>query len=167
VKCFRFLDNLIARVENIFIIILLTTMILLACLQIVLRNFFDTSIFWGDILLRHLVLWVGFIGASLATRENKHINIDVLSKQLSPGFKKLSQIIVNLFATLICYFLMRAGMTFIEMEAASKSILFSGLPTWVAQLIIALGFGIMMFRFFTHALEQILRFCFPVKEEPV
>ena len=54
----------------------------LAFLQIFLRNVFTTGLAWGDLVLRNLVLWIGFIGATLATREGKHINIDILSRSL-------------------------------------------------------------------------------------
>ena len=59
----RFDEN-ISRVEAVMIAILLTVMILIAFSQILLRNFFDTGISWGDSLVRYLVVWVGFIGAA-------------------------------------------------------------------------------------------------------
>jgi TRAP-type C4-dicarboxylate transport system permease small subunit len=141
--------------ENILVIIILTLMITMAFLQVILRNFFSNSIMWGDIFLRHLVLWIGFLGASLATREGKHINIDVLSRLLSPRFKRISGIIVNLFSSVVCFFLMRASIGFIIMEKESGTTLLSGIPTWTAQIIIAIGFGIMMFRFFVRALDLV------------
>jgi TRAP-type C4-dicarboxylate transport system permease small subunit len=130
-------------------------MIFLAFLQVILRNFFSTSIFWGDVFLRHLVLWIGFIGASLATREGKHINIDVLTKILPEKGKQISHVIINLFAAIVSFFLMHAAINFIKMEADMGGNLFSGVPTWTAQLIIAIGFGIMMFRFFIRSIENI------------
>lgn len=154
-KVLKFLDKLISHIETVFIVLILSTMILLAFLQVILRNFFSTSIFWGDVFLRHLVLWIGFIGASLATREDKHINIDVLTKILPAKGKQISQVIINLFAAIVSFFLMHAAINFIKMEAEMGGEIFSGVPTWVAQLIIAIGFGIMMFRFFIRSIENI------------
>ena len=142
------------KIENILVIIILTVMILLAFTQVILRNFFSTSIFWGDIFLRHMVLWIGFIGASLATREGRHINIDALSRLLSHHTKLLSQTIVNLFSAVVSFFLMQAAIGFIGMEKDSGTIVFSSIPTWFAQIIIAIGFGIMMLRFFIKFLEN-------------
>ncbi|MBD3288330.1 TRAP transporter small permease subunit [candidate division KSB1 bacterium] len=155
-RLLNLLDKFIARIETFFVVIILTSMILLAFLQVILRNFFATSIFWADVFLRHLVLWIGFIGASLATRESKHINIDVLTKLLPQKGKQVSQIIINLFAAVVCFFLMQAAINFIKLEAELGGDLFAGVPTWSAQLIIAIGFGIMMFRFFLQSIEQIL-----------
>ncbi len=154
-KVLKFLDKLISHIETIFIVLILSTMILLAFLQVILRNFFSTSIFGGDVFLRHLVLWIGFIGASLATREGKHINIDVLSKILPEKGKQISQVIINLFAAFVSFFLMHAAINFIKMEAEMGGNISPGIPTWAAQLIIAIGFGIMMFRFFMRSIENI------------
>ena len=77
------LDEKINRVEQILVAALLTVMILLAFSQIVLRNFFATGIDWADSLVRYLVVWVGFVGAAIATKEGKHITIDVLSRWIT------------------------------------------------------------------------------------
>ena len=72
------LDETIARIEKYLLVLLLSLMIVLAFLQIVLRNFFETGLSWGDVLVRYLVLWVAFIGAALATKEGRHINMEIL-----------------------------------------------------------------------------------------
>ena len=141
-------------------------MILIAFLQVILRNFFSTSILWGDLFLRHLVLWVGFLGAALATKESKHINIDALSRILSPTLKKIAGFITNLFAAIVCFFLTKASFTFIGYEKESQSILFENIPTWIFQTIIVFGFGIIMFRFLIHAIENLLVLKSTSQEEP-
>lgn len=149
------LDEYLARVETLLVILILSAMILLAFSQIILRNFFATSLSWGDILLRHLVLWIGFLGASLATREGRHINIDVLTRLVSPPVKRITQAIVNLTASIVCFFLLRASIQFLRFEMEGQSELFNGIPSWVAELIIAIGFGLMMLRFFIQSLNSI------------
>ncbi|MBC8184518.1 TRAP transporter small permease [candidate division KSB1 bacterium] len=160
------INNFLAKIESAFLIILLTSMILIAFLQVILRNFFLTSILWGDIFLRHLVLWVGFLGAALATKESKHINIDALSRILSPTLKKITGFITNLFAAIVCFFLAKASFTFIGYEKESQSTLFADIPTWIFQTIIVFGFGIIMFRFLIHAIESLLAQKSSSQEEP-
>jgi len=156
IKHINSINKILAKIETILLITILLTMILLAFLQVILRNFFSTSIFWGDTLLRHLVLWIAFIGASLATKEKRHINIDVLSRSLSKSAKRVTGIIVNLFASAVCFFLLRAAITFLKSEKESGGTLFAEIPIWIFQIIIAIGFGLMMLRFFLHALENII-----------
>lgn len=159
------LNNILAIAEKSFLIFILTTMILLAFLQVFLRNFFSTSLLWGDTLLRHLVLWVGFLGASLAAKEGKHINIDVLSRVLPSSWKRSVSVIVNLFSGTVCFFLMRAAITFIEYEKESSATLFGNVPIWIFQSIIVIGFGLLMFRFFMSALELLFFAKKPAGEE--
>jgi len=49
--------------EDGILVVLLSVMILVAAAQILLRNFFDIGLSWGDQALRILVLWVGLMGA--------------------------------------------------------------------------------------------------------
>ncbi len=153
-KLIRIISDWLAKIESAFLILLLSAMILIAFLQVILRNFFESSILWGDTLLRHLVLWVGFIGASLATRDDRHIKIDVLSRFLPERLKNVVQIITHLFASIICYFLFRASLTFIEFEKESGSTLFANIPTWIFQSILVIGFGLIGFRFLLRAIEE-------------
>ncbi len=154
-KLVQKIDTGIAKVEQGMVIIILTSMIAIACMQIILRNFFATSLPWGDILLRHLVLWIGFLGASLATREGKHINIDSLTRLLSERFQRISKSVVNCAAAVVCFFLAHAGFKFIQYEMESSSELFSGIPLWTAQIIIAIGFSLMCLRFAINAINAL------------
>lgn len=153
-KIIRSIDKNLAFLENGLIVLLLGVMVVMAFLQVLLRNFFDTGILWGDIFLRHLVLWVGFIGASLATREEKHINIDILQRVLKPSFVPYVQIFVDLVTLYICFLLMRAGIVFVASEKEAGTILFERVPAWYLQIIIPIGFGMIGFRFLLKILEK-------------
>jgi len=149
------IDHSIAFVENTLIIIILTVMVLMAFLQVLLRNFFETGILWGDVFLRHLVLWVGFLGASLATREEKHINIDILTRVIPKKYVPFVKIIVDIITIVICVLLAKAGYTFVHYEMEANTILFQNIPAWYFQIIIPVGFSLIGFRFFLKLLEQL------------
>jgi C4-dicarboxylate transporter DctQ subunit len=154
-KWLETINRSIEKVETILLVIILSTMVLLAFLQVVLRNLFDQGILWADIFLRHLVLWVGFIGASLATREEKHINIDLFTRFLSTKGKNIIQVVTNLFAFIICILMAEAGWTFVQDEKAMGTILFNNVSAWYFQLIIPIGFFLMAFRFFIKSLHNV------------
>ena len=146
-KFLYFLDEKISRLEQILIATLLTMMILLAFSQIVLRNFFDTGIDWGDALVRYLVVWVGFIGAAIATKEGKHITIDVLSRWITGAGSSAIQAISHFSSAAVCGLLTWAGIKFIWFEAQMGGTAFFKLPTWVPELIIPVTFGLMTLRY--------------------
>src|SRR3990167_6348126 len=92
------LDKLLMKVEGFFLTSILIALLFFAFLQVVLRNFFDSGINWGDVFARHLVLCIAFLGATLSTREGRHIRIDALAKILP----KKAQPIVELFISFFC-----------------------------------------------------------------
>jgi TRAP-type C4-dicarboxylate transport system permease small subunit len=154
-KTLKFIDNSLALVENSLIVLIVAIMVVMSFLQVFLRNFFDYGILWGDIFLRHMVLWVGFIGASLATRDEKHINIDVLGRISPERFRPYLRTIVDLFTMLVCIALAHAAYGFLQYEIEANTILFNNIPAWIFQIIIPLGFALIAFRFFLKILERI------------
>jgi TRAP-type C4-dicarboxylate transport system permease small subunit len=127
-------------------------MVVIAFLQVILRNFFSFSILWGDPLLRHLVLWIGFLGASLATREDRHINIDALYRILRPTWQPRVRFVTNLFSAFVSGFLVRAAFVFVRDEFSAQSTLFLGIPLGLFVSIILIGFIVITLRFLLKAL---------------
>ncbi len=155
-KILQTVDSGLAYVETGLIILILGSMVLLSFLQVLMRNFFDTGILWGDIFLRHLVLWVGFIGASLATREEKHINIDLLTRLIPQKIVPFAKIIIDITSVIICLVLVKAGWEFVSMEIESNTTLFQNVPSWYFEIIIPVGFALIALRFVFKIIEQII-----------
>ncbi len=147
-------DSFLNKLEGGLLILLLALMVLLAFLQVVLRNFFAEGIFWADILLRHLVLWVGFLGAALATSEERHIGIDAFSRMFSARTKAGVRIVTNLFALTVSYLLFNASKKFLQFEREDVRELFLGIPEWYSALIIPVGFGLIMVHFLIRAITS-------------
>jgi TRAP-type C4-dicarboxylate transport system permease small subunit len=139
--------NSVRHLENALLVLLLTAMIALAGSQIVLRNLFDSGISWGDPLLRVLVLWVGMLGAMIATQQDKHIRIDLLSRYLSPAWRDRTARLNHLFSAVVCGLLSWHSGRFVYFEWQDGNILVQNIPTWVAESILPFGFAVMALRF--------------------
>ena len=140
-------DETLSRAEKFLLAAMLSIMILLAFLQIVLRNVFSTGISWGDPLVRYLVVWVGFIGAGLATREGKHITIEVFSRWFSGHSSRYLRAFSHLVSATICGLLTFAAWTFVRNEAQMGGTTFLEIPVWIPQIIIPVTFALMTLRF--------------------
>ncbi|MHB1049105.1 MAG: TRAP transporter small permease [Bacteroidota bacterium] len=151
-KPFLIVDRWLDKISGWLVISFLGIMIVMAFAQVVLRNFFDTSIEWGDIFLRHLVLWVGYFGAVVATGERRHLKIEFVTKLVPPKVRKILFIITNLFASVVCYFLMQAAISFIQLEIEFETILILDLQSWYFLIVIPIGYAIIGFRFAVHSL---------------
>ena len=92
----HWLDHWLASLERALVVLLLTGLLGLGLLQVIERNVLASGIFWADELLQHLVLWLGFLGASLATREQRHLSIDVLSHFLPTRWQLWLGLLVNI-----------------------------------------------------------------------
>ena len=149
------LDRILDRAEQTLLILLLGFMVVVAFTQIVLRNVFTTGLAWSDSMLRNLVLWVGFLGATLATREGKHVNIDILSRHLSSAGKDLAVAITQIFSFLVCLFLTYGALKFIRNESAMGNVTFLGIPAWIPEMILPGTFGLMSFRFALRFLRHL------------
>ena len=155
-KVITCIDNWLGRLELGIVIILLSTMIIFAFLQVVLRNIFSTGIEWVEIFLRHDVLWLGFLGGTLATSNQRHIKIDAVSHLISKRNQAILHFITNLFAASICILLTQASIKFVGSEIEMKSIVFDGIPAWYVELIIPVGFAL-------HSIHFLFRTAYSVR----
>ena len=135
------------KIEDGILVGLLLLMIFIAVLQIFLRNLFDSGILWGDPLVRILVLWIGLIGAMVASRDNHHISIDVISRYLPEQIKKLSNLIISIFTSLVCAVMAYYSLIFVMMEKNEGILAFATIPAWVCESIIPVSFIIISFRY--------------------
>ena len=135
------------------IVLILSLMILLSFGQMLLRNFFDMGIIWGDTLLRQWVLWVGFLGASLAVNHDKHISIDVFSSMSSLFWKRIIKAFTHFSAGIISGFLTWAAWSFMQFEKDSESVLFLDIPVWIFQTVLPYSFMVIAIRFIISGYE--------------
>lgn len=149
----RSFDKILEKFEGHLIVFLLALMIILSFGQMVSRNLFHQALVWGDTLLRQLVLWTGFLGASLAVHKNKHISIDIFSNFLPPRLKQTSLILIRFVTSIISGFLAWSAWSFVQFERESESILFLDLPVWIFLLILPYSFLVIAFRFLLNSTE--------------
>ena len=136
------------RLEDSILIGLLLVMISMAVIQILLRNLFVIGIVWGDILVRVLVLWIGLLGAMVASRKGNHISIDVISRYLPERVKGAVNCIVDLFTASICTTVAYYSLRFVLMEFEEGGMIFAQVPVWVCETIIPFAFSVIALRYF-------------------
>lgn len=135
------------QLEDLLLALLLSSMIGLAVLQIVARNFAGVSFTWIDPLLRVEVLWLGLLGAAAATRGGRHITIDILEPVLRDIWKLRLLRLANLSAAIVCAVVAWYSWQFVLLEREWPTAGVLGLDTWQQQLVIPFSFGLMALRF--------------------
>ncbi len=153
----RKLNYRLYKFQKIFIVIVFLLLLSLSLIQVLLRLFFNFGVESADSIIRYLVMWVGFLGASLATYKNRHINIDVASQFFKKINKDAVNFIINLFSFIICLLFFIASFIFIlnEVNETSKIIF---IPVWILELILPLIFLFMLLSFLQKILESLFSF---------
>ena len=113
-KIFIAISSIFTWTEEAFLCLVLFAMIILACLQIFLRTFYASGILWIDPLLRYLVIWAGLFGAAVATKQSKHISIDIISHIVPEKYLPWLQILLNVFSASVCIILAYAAVKFVR-----------------------------------------------------
>jgi flagellin-like protein len=150
----KVIDRGLTAVVTAVLMVTFTIMLGLAAVQVFLRFFFQTGILWGDVAARNMVIWVGFFGAYLATREDKHFRIDVLTRFLQPRWRSALSAVSDLFVGTICYFLLQASLRFVVDGFDREAIAFLGIPQYLLAMIVPVGFALMIVQFLLRAIES-------------
>ncbi len=152
------LARYIKRAEGIILEVMLFLMVFMVLAQILLRNLFQTGIPGADDLIRHLVLWIGLLGAAIATRSGAHVKIDVTARLLPDFWRRVSCAVTCLFSAVVCCILTWASVNFVYIEyQVHDHTPFLNLPLWIMQVILPVGYLIIAIRFARNGMNFILQ----------
>lgn len=152
-------SRLCERLEEGLLVVLMGGMVLIAFAQIVLRNLFAYTLDWADPLVQQLLLWTALLGALVATRQRRHIHVDLLLRLAPPPLRVALEILGAGFSAFVCGLLTWVAVQFLQGEAQAGTTGVFSLPTWKLQLIFPLTFGLMTLRFGLQALHHLLPQC--------
>ena len=152
----RTLGSAYDRLEEALLVCLVVGMLALGFMQILFRNLISVGIVWIDPLVRHLVLWIALLGASIATRENRHISIDLLSGRVSPSHYSRVQGAVQLFSAMVCFLLIHPAVRFVQNDYVAGKTLAFGIPLWLAQAVMPATMLVMGMRFLLQGSRKLL-----------
>ena len=146
--------NFLCRLEDTLLTVLLMLMLGTAFMQIVLRNLMGSGIIWGDVFVRVLVLWIGMLGAMAASRSQRHIRIDLLSRYMPENLKQISTRFTEFMTALICGLAAFHSFRFVRSEFEYGDMAFAKIPVWFCEAIIPLAFIVISVRYLLHALTD-------------
>jgi TRAP-type C4-dicarboxylate transport system permease small subunit len=164
-KILRSVERVLVRIEEALLVLFLGAMVILAFTQVVLRNAFGTGMLWADPLVRHFVLWSGFLGGALATSAQRHISVDALTRFLGPRIKAAVQALTSVFAAVACSALAQAAWVFLVSERTAGSTTVLEIPVWVGVSVVPAGYLLMALHFLLRAIEGVTAAARPAREE--
>ena len=150
-------STILTWTEEAFLCVVVLAMIVLACVQIFLRTFYASGILWIDPLLRYMVIWAGLFGAAVATKQSKHISVDIISHIVPDRYLPWLKILLNVFSAFVCFILTYAAIKFVRDEALYSGRSLLDIPSWQLNIVYPAAFGIIAGRFLFQALQDFTR----------
>src|SRR4029077_1445440 len=106
-------------------------------IEILSRAIFKIGVPGSGPFVQHLTLLVGFLGAAIAAREGRLLNLAVggiIPIGLRPAAEILAAAISTMIATLLCV----AGIGMVLVERQAGGITAATVPVWVGELVLPL-----------------------------
>ncbi len=137
----------IDRLERGLLTVLVTGMVVVATLQIILRNVWRTGLPWAESLLGMALLWMTLLGALAASGLGRHLAIDLFAALVPRRVRAWTVRATSLFAMVVCVFLAHAAGRYVTFQQDMPVTELLGQPYWKYYQIIPLAFWLMSVRF--------------------
>jgi len=131
------------------------TVVAYGLVQLLVRSL-PNGLIWSQPLALILTLWVGFLGASMATYEHKHLKVEAVVRLFPPNARRyvglFSALCTAVFCLAIAWLSVRTVLfeyeTFVSTSGQGGLIGGTSVAKYQAFLALPLAFGIMSARFF-------------------
>ena len=143
-------DAALANAETVLLAVLILGSLAASLVQIGLRNLGLPALPETDTVVRRAVLWIAFLGASLAAFRGSHLAVDVAEQVLPPRANRLVNAAAHLCAAGVTALLAIAAARFVAAELA-----FAGPGGAAAAAVMPLAFAVMTLRFLLGAARRL------------
>jgi C4-dicarboxylate transporter DctM subunit len=142
--------RVLRRGEDTFLVVPLLALMALPFLEAVLRRF-HTGFTGSMTFVQHFTLIVGMAGGAIAARDRRLLSFSALAGFLKGRVRYAAQVFSGATAAAVSSFLCVASVQFLLTEKAAGSELAYGIPTWIVELVLPIGFGLIALRVAWHA----------------
>lgn len=143
-KVLRVLND---KIEEVFLVILMAAAVILVTAQIITRFVTKTPLPWSEEIARYIFLWLVWVGAAFATKERKHIRIDVVINRLPQLGQRACTIVSTIVWIAFVIFMVGISVTLTQsVFQGGQTATGSGLPMWIPYASIPVGMALMLFR---------------------
>lgn len=146
------------NVEEYTCCLLLAAFVILLFTQILVRQFFEYSIPWGDEIATYMFVWFAYLGAVVAAKMSAHNRVSFHFKFFPPIVKIISETIADLiWAAFNLYFVyLSYDFVFNKMNLFWKSQT-TGIPMKYFYLILPIAFSLMTVRILWNNYERLFK----------
>ena len=137
--------------EHSLLSVTLLLLVALPLAEATLRRLLKTGIPGSPALVQHLTLIATMLGAALAAREGKLLTLFEFASLATPRLRGLCRLLSGVGAALVALLLAVASVGLIASEREAGSVLALGIPVWLVQCFIPIGFVLVALRLWARA----------------
>jgi tripartite ATP-independent transporter DctM subunit len=140
-------ERTLTRAAGLAVGALALVMVVLPVAQAVARKFFDTEIASASVIVQHLTLWVGFLGALLAAGTGKHLALST-HEAIPRGWpSRAAGLLSRVTSASVCALLAVASWRVVQADAESGRTVVGRVPVSLSETIMPVVFALMAVRF--------------------
>jgi C4-dicarboxylate transporter, DctM subunit len=139
-------SDVVAKSVDIFTVVLVGALVLIPVINVISRKIIGVGFSSTLSLVQHLTLWVCYLGAAIAARKGDLLSIGDASSFLPEHLKQLVKNSVGMISVSMVTIMFIAASMMLQVEFEFGKMTNFGLPVWVAQLAIPIGYGLIIFR---------------------
>ncbi len=132
--------------ERWALVVIVLTMVILPTLEAVVRRLTGSGVPGAAVYTQHLTLWVGFIGALLATASGHHLALSTVDLLPEGAPRTMARTFGSAVTALVCAVLAYASLDMLLFDRARVDTLAGGVPEWWFEIVMPIAFAIMSFR---------------------
>lgn len=144
-------ERLGTRLERGLVTLLLVAMILLPAASTVARRLLGRDLPGSSVLAQHITLWVGFLGALLATATGRHLALSTLDLVPQGWPRRAASFFTQAVSAAVCALLAWASTELVQSEWTGFGRVAFGIRTAWSELVMPVGFAAMALRFAWNA----------------
>jgi tripartite ATP-independent transporter DctM subunit len=141
------LERKLTHAVGYFVGVLALAMVVLPVVQALARKLADTEIPSASVIVQHLTLWVGFLGALLAAGSGKHLSLSTVEAIPEGLPRRIAGLLTRMTSAAVCALLAYASWKVVQADAESGRTVVGDLPVTWSEAIMPIAFGLMAFRF--------------------
>lgn len=134
------------RLEDLALAVVLGAMMGLPLLEVLLRRVFHTGISGQTSVEQHLTLIAAMIGGAIAARDGQLLSLGTVELWIRGGWRTAARVFSGAIATAVSALLCVAAVQFVLSERMAGATLAYGVPLWVVQLALPVGFAAITLR---------------------
>ena len=149
------LGDILEKISRIILMILVAILGISIFLQVFFRYFLNNPLSWSEEVARYCMIWITFIGASVAFNDDSMSSVDLLVNAVPRTARKLMILISNLSVFIITLFVFKYSIDLLLLPGTlyqtSAGI---GMPMWIVYLCGPVGLFSMSIQILIQLLQS-------------